>query len=104
MENVLAKLKDNMQVIYRKAVDADAFLNNLHAQGQGKFSEVFAEDVGFNVKSKRFSPYVDDLAKDVMAIEEQSLEEAQKSLPDIIRKMELILSTLAQLRGVTKSK
>ena len=104
MEQILRQLQDNMQLIYRKAVDADEYLNKLHAQGHGKFQEVFAIDAGFNVKSKRFGPYVEDLAKDILALQNGTESELEQVLPPIIKKMELLLSTLAQLRQATKAK
>ena len=104
MEHILVQLKENLQLIYRKAVDADSRLNELHSQGHGKFQEVFSQDSVFTVKSKRFGPYVDEVAKDIMSLEGKDIEPMQEALPSIIKKMELLLSTLAQFKGAMKSK
>ena len=47
MQNVLDKLKDNLQLVYRKAIDADNALNQLQQQGKGKFATMFSENSPF---------------------------------------------------------
>ena len=100
MQPILDKLKENIQVIYRRAVDADAMLAKLHQQGQGKFQQIFPEDAGFAVSSKRFGPYVEELAKQVIALETcDSQTEFEQQLPDVVKKMELLFSTLGNLQA-----
>ncbi len=102
MQNVLDKLTENMQLIYRKALDADDSLTKLQNMGKGKFQNIFAEDAGFTVKSKRFMPYVEELAGNVAALANADQTNLQQSLPGIIKKMELLLSTLAQFQQSLK--
>ena len=104
MQGIIEKLKENMQVIYRKAVDADQALGQLHASGKGKFSEVFTEDAGFTVKSKRFQPYVEELAADILSLEQQINEQEAFSalLPCVVKKMERLLSTLSHFQASLK--
>jgi hypothetical protein len=92
------KLAENMQLIYRKAIDADGTLAKLQQNGKGKFNNVFTEDAGFSVQSKRFMPYVKELANQIVVLEKASAEDLQNELPDIVKKMELLLSTLNQLK------
>lgn len=102
MQNVLDKLAENMQVIYRKAIDADNSLNKLQQSGQGKFNLIFPQDAGFSVSSKRFMPYVEELAKQVAELAEAGQQKLQIALPDIVRKMELLLKTLTQFQQSIK--
>lgn len=102
MQNIIEKLKENLQVIYRKAVDADQTLGKLHANGQGKFQQVFPEDAGFTVNSKRFQPYVEELAKDILALEQADAAAVQQQLPAVVKKMELLFSTLGNLQQSLK--
>lgn len=92
------KLTENMQVIYRKAVDADQSLANIQKSGKGKFNYVFTQDAGFNVSSKRFMPYVEELASDIVQLQGSEKESLEKALPLIVKKMELMLTTLGQFK------
>ena len=102
MQDILEQLKQNMQTVYRKSVDADSILNKLHASGKGKFSEVFPVDAGFKVQSKRFGPYVEELAKEISQLAQKDEGAFKAALPNIVRKMELLLSTLLQFRQALK--
>ena len=44
MQVIFDKLTKNMQLIYRKAIDADHSLNQLQHTGKGKFSHIFADE------------------------------------------------------------
>ncbi|GAA0854170.1 hypothetical protein [Aliiglaciecola litoralis] len=93
------KLAENMQLIYRKAIDADDVLAKLQQSGKGKFQNVFTQDAGFTVQSKRFMPYVKELAGQVVELEQEQDEELQIKLAEIVKKMELLLSTLNQFKS-----
>lgn len=102
MQNIIEQLKDNLQTIYRKALDADQSLGKLSANGQGKFQQVFPEDAGFEVSSKRFQPYIEELAKDILALEQADKSELKANLPVVVKKMELLFSTLGNLQHSIK--
>jgi len=102
MHTVLEKLAENMQLIYRKAIDADESLNKLQQSGKGKFNHIFPEGSGFSVHSKRFMPYVKELASQVAELSEADEAMLQSKLPDIVRKMELLLKTLGQFQQSLK--
>ena len=97
MQQVISKITENMQLIYRKAIDADSALEALQKTGKGKFSVIFAKDSGFKSRSKRFGPYVEELAMDITMLQEKE-SDVEKAIVDIVKKMELMLITLAQFK------
>lgn len=102
MNKIIAALNDNLRTIYRKAVDADAALNALSSKGKGKFDSIFADGSGFTTRSKRFGPYVEELAGEVAAVAESNQEELNQALPVIVPKIELILTTLQKFKKTLK--
>jgi hypothetical protein len=46
MNKVIEALNENLRIIYRKAVDADAALNTLQSKGKGKFETIFVDGSG----------------------------------------------------------
>ena len=57
METLLNQLELNLKELYRKAVDADAILQQLRQQGHGKYQQVFVNDGLFQTQSEFFMPY-----------------------------------------------
>ncbi len=102
MQNLHDKLRENLQLIYRKAIDADAALGKLHQQGKGKFQHIFGDDSGFNTRSKRFGPYVEELGLQIAALETMDEAGMKTALPDVIKKLEQLFSTLAQFQQSIK--
>lgn len=98
MNVVINQLKENLQLLYRKAIDADENLNKLKSQGKGKHGSIFDSNAGFTVSSKQFKPYVEEVALDVEGLLNKEPEELQQSLPDIVKKMELLFKTMANFR------
>ena len=86
-----------MQIIYRKAIDADAALDQLQQSGKGKFSVIFSEESGFVTRSKRFGPYVDELALNITQLDQESAK-VTKDIAVIVKKMELLLVTIGKLK------
>jgi prefoldin subunit 5 len=102
MNKIIEALNENLRVIYRKAVDADAALNALAAKGKGKFNTIFAEGSGFSARNKRFGPYVEELAGEVATLVNANQETLNKELPEIVKKIELMLTTLQQFKETIK--
>lgn len=102
MQTIQQKLKENVQLIYRKAIDADNLLTSLQQQGKGSFTHVFADDAGFTVKSKRFGPYVEELAKEVAALEQLDQEQLQPALSSVVNKIGQLFATLANFQQNVK--
>ena len=97
MQQVLTKIAENMQIIYRKAIDADSALDDLQRSGKAKFSVIFVEDSGFISRSKRFGPYVDELAKDITSLQIDD-SDIKDDIAIVVKKMELLLLTLGKLK------
>ncbi|QSX33326.1 prephenate dehydrogenase [Shewanella avicenniae] len=93
--NVIPQLMTNLQTAYRQAVDADAKLDQLQQAGHAKFSKIFTVEQGFNTQSTRFLPYVKELAEAVAKLEQA---EDQALLESIVKRLGLILMTLAQFK------
>ncbi|MDC8833048.1 hypothetical protein [Alteromonas gilva] len=96
MDSVHQQLQETLQTLYRKAVDADAILDQLQHQQKGKFAAVFADDSGFSTRAKRFGPYVEEIASDWQAIKDLPEQEAKAALLPLVKKIELALTTLQQ--------
>lgn len=97
MQKVLDKINENIQIIYRKSIDADAALNKLQQSGKGKFSVIFSEETDFTTRSKRFGPYVDELAMDFSKLKAMNDVE-EKNIIIVVKKIELLLLTIAKLK------
>ena len=97
MQQVVEKITENMQIIYRKAIDADTALDSLQKSGKGKFSVIFSDDSGFRITSKRFGPYVEELATDITVLQQNNTD-TKKQIAMIVKKMELMLLTLTKLK------
>ena len=106
MQAIIDKINDNLQVLYRKAVDADKALEQLKGQGKGRHQAIFPETSGFSVKSARFTPYLTELSEQISDLQShitQGEEEAFKTaLPALIKKIELLFITLEQFKGALK--
>jgi hypothetical protein len=94
MQSVIQSLKQNLKVIYRKAVDADNRLKKLQQSGLGKHGKIFVEEAGFTVESRLFLPYVQELSDDIEALEELAEEELQAALVPVVKKIEHMHLTL----------
>ena len=98
MQSIIQSLSENVQVIYRKSIDADQIISRLQHDGKGKFSAIFAKDAGFTTSSRLFKPYVEELAKEVLALEQQGQVAVKAQLPSLVKKIELMLKTLNQFQ------
>lgn len=98
MNVVINQLKENLQLLYRKAIDADTYIDKLQSQGKGKFGSVFDKSAGFKSSSKHFKPYVEEVAINLEAMLKLEQEHMQHSLPDVVKKMELLFKTMANFR------
>jgi hypothetical protein len=98
MNSVVQALNENLRVIYRKSVDADSALNSLQSQGKGKFNTIFADGSGFVTRSKRFGPYVEELAGEVSVLADAPQAQVKIALPALVKKIELMLKTLEQFK------
>ncbi|ADN74702.1 conserved hypothetical protein [Ferrimonas balearica DSM 9799] len=98
-DTVIEQYRQSLQVAYRQSVDADALLDSLQQDGKGQFNAIFRDDAGFTTQASRFVPYVQELAEGLSQFEAEPNAEA---LPQMVQQLELVLSTLAQLRQQLK--
>ncbi|MGQ8364988.1 hypothetical protein [Glaciecola sp. 1036] len=98
MNNLIDAFNDNLQIAYRKAVDADNNLDKLQKDGKGKFAAIFPDDSPFETSSKRFIPYVQEIASDVEQLQQLSEQEIKAALPETVKKLELLLATLVKFK------
>ena len=98
MEEVINKLKENLQIIYRKALDADKQLDTLNKDGKGKFTVIFGDDSEFSSRSKRFIPYVEELAIEITTLESEKSNPTEL-LPKIVKKIQTLLVTLEKFKS-----
>ena len=103
MQNILQKLTENVQIIYRKSIDADAIISKLQSSGKGKFKTIFATDSGFTAQSNFFKPYVEELAHDVASLSELSEAQLKQSLPTVVKKIELLYTTMTTFLNTVHS-
>ncbi|TDF36520.1 hypothetical protein EYS14_17495 [Alteromonadaceae bacterium M269] len=94
MQSVIQSLKQNLKVIYRKAVDADNKLKQLQQAGMGKHNKIFVDDIGFKVESRLFLPYVQELSDDIDSLEKMGEQELNQSLANVVKKIEQMHLTL----------
>jgi hypothetical protein len=102
MQTIIQTLSENVQVIYRKSIDADQVISRLQHDGKGKFSAVFAKDAGFTTSSRLFKPYVEELANEVLALEKITQESLKEQLPSLVVKIELMLKTLNKFQKTAR--
>ena len=86
MQTIIQTLSENVQIIYRKSIDADQVISRLQQDGKGKFSAVFAKDAGFTATSRLFKPYVEELANEVLALEQKDQDTIKEKLPSLVKK------------------
>jgi len=85
-------LIDNISIILKKSLAADATLLDLRSKEKAKFKAIFKADAGFTANSDTFQPYVEEVA-DELLIWQKSQDE--KQLVSLVKKIELLLKTLA---------
>ncbi|ASJ95478.1 MULTISPECIES: hypothetical protein [Shewanella] len=99
--HLIEQLKENLQVAYRQAIDADAKLDELKKAGHGKFTTIFTQDEGFKARSNRFGPYVQELADEMTQLPTDA-EALAPALESFVRKLGVLLQTLQAFKSQAK--
>ena len=99
MDQLLEQLDQNLKDLYRKALDADAVLNEIQQQGHGKHQAIFVDDKSFLVSSNRFMPYLSEAAEHVAAMR-QTQQFNTATLQRVVKQIQLLHKTLAEFRQV----
>lgn len=90
--NINKQLIDNISIILKKSLTADATLEDLRSKKQAGFSAIFKSDAGFKCNANTFQPYVEEVADDLVAWQ-QSNEQAL--LIALVKKIEQLFTVLA---------
>ena len=99
MDQLLEQLDQNLKDLYRKALDADAILEDIQQQGHGKYQTIFVNDKSFQVSSNRFMPYLSEAAEQVAAMR-QTQQFNTATLQRVVKQIQLLHKTLAEFRQV----
>jgi len=91
-ENVNQQLLDNISLILKKSLAADATLKNLREKKQASFDAVFTKDAGFTSTANTFQPYVEEVADDFMLWQQNK---DQKLLITLVKKIEQLFTVLS---------
>lgn len=102
MDTLLEQLDENLKELYRKAVDADARLEELQQQGKAKHQAIFTNDGAFQAQSNRFMPYLAETAEQIAAIR-QSQQFNTATLQRVVRQLQLLHKMLAEFREVLRA-
>ena len=101
---VFAALQENIRLIYRQSIDADKQINELRQKDMAKFSAIFDQSQGFVTKANRFTPYAEELAKDLIEIKEANNDQVAQLLNPLVTKIEIQLQILQVFKANLKSK
>ena len=104
MENLINSLEENLKELYRKAIDADAQIDALKAQGHGKFETIFKSDAPFQAEAKKFMPYLEETAEEILAIKESGLdaEQNKQQIEQVVVKLHQLHKTIAEFNQAVK--
>ncbi|GGB17732.1 primosomal replication protein PriC [Agarivorans gilvus] len=98
IEQIQANLKD----IYHKAIDADAVLKQQQQEGNAKFSALFKDSL-FKQQHREFLPYVEELASDLVLLQEsQDDEHFVTQLKIIVAKLEQMHKLLVDFKALAR--
>lgn len=87
------KLIDNISIILKKSLAADATLADLREKKKAGFSAIFKPDAGFEASANTFQPYVEEVADELMSWQKS---QNQQSLVSLVKKIEQLFIVLAQ--------
>ena len=104
METLINSLEENLKELYRKAIDADAQIDALKAQGHGKFETIFKNDSPFEVDAKKFMPYLEETAEQILSIKNSNLTPSgqKDQIEAVVKKLHLLHTTLSEFKQATK--
>jgi len=87
------QLIENISLILKKALTADATLADLRENKKASFEAIFKKDAGFNCSANTFQPYIQEIADDLLHW--QANKEQQKLLIPLVKKIEQLFTVLA---------
>ncbi|QIZ78630.1 prephenate dehydrogenase [Ferrimonas lipolytica] len=99
-QTIIDQIRNSLQTAYRQGIDADAVLDQIQKDGQGKFAAIFTSEAGFSTDSNRFGPYVKEMGQSLIDFEANP---SNDQLATLVKQLELLLTTLAQFRQQVKA-
>ncbi|WP_448549081.1 hypothetical protein [Thalassotalea fusca] len=91
--NINQQLIDNISLILKKSLVADATLADLREKKQAGFKAIFTPDAGFKANANTFQPYVEEIADDLLVWQQNHNESLLISL---VKRIEQLFMVLAQ--------
>ncbi len=88
------QLIENISIILKKSLSADATLADLREQKKAGFEAVFKKDVGFVCSANTFQPYVEEIADDLLKWQGNK---DQHLLISLVKKIEQLFTVLGNL-------
>ncbi|HCM46029.1 MAG TPA: hypothetical protein DIS98_00425 [Colwellia sp.] len=86
------QLIENISVILKKSLTADATLADLREKQKASFKAVFTTDSGFSSSADTFQPYVEEVADDLL---KWQTSQDQTELIGLVKKIEQLFTVLA---------
>jgi len=86
------QLLDNISLVLKKSLAADATLADLREKKQAGFEAVFKKDAGFNCTANTFQPYVEEVADEFILWQKN---QDQNLLINIVKKIEQLFIVLS---------
>ncbi len=98
---VFEQIQQNIQLVYRQAIDADQRLDSFKQAGHAKHKAVFTKDKGFVVQSNRFKPYAAELAEEFDDLKKQEQPDNQ-AIAELVARLGVLLQTLRLFKQKAK--
>ena len=90
------QLVENISIILKKSLSADATLADLREKKKASFTTIFKEDAGFNCSENTFQPYVEEIANDLLLWQK---EQQQAQLISLVKKIEQLFTVLGNFEA-----
>lgn len=85
------QLLDNISLVLKKSLAADATLADLREKKQAGFEAIFKKEAGFSSSANTFQPYVEELADEFMLWQKNN---EQALLISVVKKIEQLFIVL----------
>lgn len=95
------QLIDNISIILKKSMTADATLADLREHKKAGFKAIFTSEAGFNAKADTFQPYVEEVADDLLKWQKS---QDQQLLIALVKKIEQLFQVLANFEESYREK
>jgi hypothetical protein len=86
------QLIENISLILKRSLTADATLADLRQQKKAGFEAIFKKDAGFTSSANTFQPYVEEIANDLLAWQQ---DKSQQVLISLVKKIEQLFTVLS---------